>query len=108
MKSDESQYSAPTPEEGKALIYFVADGHLTSPFGVDGKWVGAVRRYFIVAIDPGEHHICAMLQSFLPLRGPKVSVHSLKARVRRELLLQDSHGRDQQRVRSSTRPVGFG
>jgi hypothetical protein len=81
VTSDESQYSAPTPKEGKALIYFVADGHLTSPFGVDGKWVGAVNggRYFIVAIDPSEHHICAMLQSFLPLRGPKVSVHSLKA-----------------------------
>jgi hypothetical protein len=24
-----------------------------------------------VAIDPGEPHICAMLQSFLPLRDPK-------------------------------------
>ena len=81
VKADESQHPAPTPEDGKALIYFVADGHLTSPFGVDGKWVGAVSggRYFFVAIDPGEHHICAMLQSFLPLRGPKVSVHSLKA-----------------------------
>lgn len=42
--------------------------------------MGAVNgRYFIVAIDPGENHICATLQSFLPLRGPKVSVHSLKA-----------------------------
>jgi hypothetical protein len=28
VKSDESQYSAPTPEEGKALIYFVADGRV--------------------------------------------------------------------------------
>jgi hypothetical protein len=24
-----------------------------------------------VAIDPGEPHICGMLQSFLPLRDPK-------------------------------------
>jgi hypothetical protein len=81
VKSDESQHLAPTPEEGKALIYFVADGHLTSPFGVDGKWVGAVNggRYFFVAIEPGEHHICAMLQSSFPARGPRVSVHSLKA-----------------------------
>jgi hypothetical protein len=80
VKSGESQYSVPTPEEGKALIYFVADGHLTSPFAVNGKWVGAVNggRYFIVAIDPGEQHICATLQSFHLLRGPKVSVHSLK------------------------------
>ena len=81
VKSDESQHLAPTPEEGKALIYFVADGHLTSPFGVDGKWVGAVNggRYFFVAIEPGEHHVCAMLQSSFPARGPRVSVHSLKA-----------------------------
>ena len=81
VKSDESQHPAPSPEEGKALIYFVADGHLTSIFGVDGKWAGAVNggRYFFVSVDPGEHHLCAMLQSFVPLRGPKVSVHSLNA-----------------------------
>ena len=40
VNSDASQHPAPTPEDGKALIYFVADGHLTSIFGVDGKWVG--------------------------------------------------------------------
>jgi hypothetical protein len=81
VKSDESQHPAPTPEDGKALIYFVADGHVTTPFGVDGKWVGAVNggRYFFVPIEPGEHHLCAMLQSFLTERGPRVSVHSLKA-----------------------------
>jgi len=81
VKSDESQHPAPTPEDGKALIYFVADGHLTSPFGVDGQWVGAANggRYFFVAVEPGEHHICAMLQSFLTERGPRVSVYSLKA-----------------------------
>jgi hypothetical protein len=81
VKSDESQHPAPTPEDGKALIYFVADGHLTTPFGVDGKWVGAVNggRYFFVPIEPGEHHLCAMLQSFLTERGHRVSVHSLRA-----------------------------
>ena len=81
VKSDESQHPASTPEDGKALIYIVADGHLTSIFGIDGKWVGAVNagRYFFVSIEPGEHHLCAMLQSFLPQRGPRVSVHSLKA-----------------------------
>ena len=81
VKSDESQHPTPTPENGKALIYVVADGHLTSIFGFDEKWVGAVNggRYFFVPIDPGEHHVCAMLQSFLPERGPRVSVHSLKA-----------------------------
>ena len=81
VKTDELQHPAFSPEDGKALIYVVADGHLTSIFGVDGKWVGAVNggRYFFVPIEPGEHHLCAMLQSFLPQRGPRVSVHSLKA-----------------------------
>src|SRR5215472_2801226 len=81
VKTDESQHPTPTPEHGKALIYFVADGHLTSIFGFDGKWVGAVSggKYFFVLIDPGEHHVCAMLQSLYGERGPRVSVHSLKA-----------------------------
>ena len=34
---------------------------------------------FFVPIDPGEHHVCAMMQSVPPHRGPRVSVHSLKA-----------------------------
>lgn len=77
----EPGHPVPTPEHGKALIYFVADGNLTSIFGVDGKWVGAVSggRYFFVPIDPGEHHVCAMLPSVHRERGPRVSVHSLKA-----------------------------
>ena len=81
VKADELQHPVFSPEDGKALIYVVADGHLTSIFGVDGKWVGAVNggRYFFVPIEPGEHHLCAMLQSFLSQRGPRVSVHSLKA-----------------------------
>ena len=85
VKSDKSQHPAPTPEEGKALIYFIADGHLTTPIGVDGKWVGAVNdgKYFFVPVEPGEHHLCAMLQSFMIREVltwlPRVSVHSLKA-----------------------------
>ena len=85
VKTDESQHPTPRPEDGKALIYVVADGHLTTLFGFDEKWVGAVNgginggRYFFVPIDPGEHHVCAMLQSFRPDRSrPRVSVHSLK------------------------------
>jgi hypothetical protein len=85
VKTDESQHPAPTPEEGTALIYFVADGHLSSVFGFDEKWEGAVDggRYFFVPVEPGEHHICAMLQSFMTRRVltglPRVSVHLLKA-----------------------------
>ena len=85
VKSDKSQHPAPTPEEGKALIYFIADGHLTTPLGIDGKWVGAVNdgKYFFVPVEPGEHHLCAMLQSSPAQKGltrfARVSVHSLKA-----------------------------
>ena len=85
VKTDESQHPTPAPEHGKALIYVVADGQLTALFGFDEKWEGAVDggRYFFVSIDPGEHHICAMLQSFMTRRVltglPRVSVHSLKA-----------------------------
>jgi len=89
VNSDPSQHPAPTPEEGKAVIYFMADGHPTSVFGVDGKWVGAVNggRYFFVSIEPGEHHLCARRQNSVPPgartgfhdTGPRVSVHSLKA-----------------------------
>ena len=82
VNSDESQHPAPTPEDGRAVIYFVADGNiLTSVLGIDGKWVGAVNggRYFFVSIEPGEHHLCARRQSLLPPGGTRVSVHSLKA-----------------------------
>ena len=85
VKSDESQHPTTTPEDGKALIYVVADGHLTTIFGFDEKWEGAVEggRYFVVPVEPGEHHICAMLQSLMIRRVltwlPRVSVHSLKA-----------------------------
>lgn len=79
VKSDESQHPAPTPEEGKAVIYFIAQGP-GSVFGVDGKWVGAVNNggYFFAPIEPGEHHLCARKQSRLP-PGGGVSVHSLRA-----------------------------
>ena len=84
LKSDESQHPAPAPEDGKALVYVVADGQLTAIFGIDGKWVGGVNggRYFFAPVDPGEHHVCALLQSFLTARVltwlPRVSVHSLR------------------------------
>jgi hypothetical protein len=95
VKFDDSQHPTPTPEDGKALIYVVADGDLTSIFGFDEKWEGVVKGgrapstggYFFVPIEPGEHHVCAMLQSShsllpgfgVPGSGPRVSVHSLKA-----------------------------
>lgn len=70
-----TQHSVEQPEPGKARIYFIQDtGHFTvaaayptTKIGIDGKWVGANKRdsYFSVAVDPGEHHLCAEIQSSL-------------------------------------------
>jgi hypothetical protein len=65
------------PEAGKALVYFFDDSpstgwfpnpKLTTRTGIDGVWVGATQRnsYFYVAVDPGEHHLCASWQTWLP------------------------------------------
>jgi hypothetical protein len=57
---------------GKALVYFIHDAgtsavlaYPTTKIGVDGAWVGAdhSNSYFSVSVDPGEHHVCATLQS---------------------------------------------
>jgi len=79
--TDESQHPTPAPEDGKALIYLVAEGSLTSVIGIDGKWTGAVNRgrYFFVSIDPGEHHLCAVLQKRTAGITRRISLHSLKA-----------------------------
>ncbi len=62
------------PEPGKALVYFIQDsggnaglGYPTTRLGLDGAWVGANKdsSYFAVPVEPGEHHVCAMVQSSL-------------------------------------------
>ncbi len=57
-------------EPGKALVYFFVDfvGN-TMRVGVDGKWVGAThdRSYFFVQLDPGEHDVCLLGSSRLPI-----------------------------------------
>jgi hypothetical protein len=62
VTADKSQHPTPTPENGKALIYVVQKDDATSRVGVDGKWLGALRRrmYFSATIEPGEHHLCAI------------------------------------------------
>ena len=73
---DRSQHGPATPEAGKALVYFIHDsGALSQPltiypttkYGVDGNWVGADHgdSWFAVAVTPGEHHVCTVLQSSL-------------------------------------------
>jgi hypothetical protein len=60
------------PAPGKALVYFIQDEgqlsearHYTLKVGLDGAWVGAYRdnAVFTVSVGPGEHHICANVQS---------------------------------------------
>jgi len=60
VKQDKTKHELVQPEPGKALVYFFQD---TGPsvIGIDGAWVGANEghSYFSVAVDPGEHHLCA-------------------------------------------------
>ncbi len=72
VKLDDSQHAIAQPEPGKALIYFIQDtgqamniAYPTTKIGIDGTWVGANKKdsWFAVAVDPGEHHLCAQIQS---------------------------------------------
>lgn len=69
---DESQPTLKPAEPGKATVYFVLDDgpwgqyqHYVLKVGLDGAWVGAYKRnsYFTVSVEPGEHHVCANVQS---------------------------------------------
>jgi hypothetical protein len=74
VKLDKKDYPLAQPSAGKALVYFIHDsggapslGYPTTKIGVDGAWVGANRSdsYFSVSVEPGEHHVCADLQTSL-------------------------------------------
>ncbi len=72
VKRDNSQHTLGQSEPGKAMIYFIQDlgqvsclgGCIMTRIGMDGTWVGANQRnsYFPIAIEPGEHHLCASAQ----------------------------------------------
>jgi hypothetical protein len=62
------------PGTGKVLIVFLQDDDQfgsrprpTTRFGIDGTWIGATsaNSYFSVAVEPGEHHLCAKWQNFV-------------------------------------------
>jgi len=85
VKPDDSQHSLAQPEPGKALVYFIqekaADSFgVTTQIGLDGTWVGANKNssYFAVSVDPGEHHVCANVQSF---RGHRMGLVHFTAQV---------------------------
>jgi len=73
VKVDRSQHAMAEPEAGKALVYFIQDTGVKVTFGIypittvgiDGAWVGAYKNdsYFSVAVEPGEHHLCANIRS---------------------------------------------
>jgi hypothetical protein len=74
VKLKNKDHSTAQPSPGKALIYFIHDagtsvviGYPTTKMGVDGAWVDAnhSNSYFFVSVDPGEHHMCADLQTSL-------------------------------------------
>ncbi len=73
VKLDPVQRGLMPPEAGKALVYFIHDdgsgdggGSPTTKDAVDGSWAGANQgeSWFAVAVAPGEHHVCAEVQSF--------------------------------------------
>lgn len=74
VKLDESRHTLEQPDPGKAQVYFLQDagtgvtlGYPTVKLAIDGAWVGANHgnSYFSVYVEPGEHHVCVMLQSSL-------------------------------------------
>jgi hypothetical protein len=73
VRVDDAGHSLLPPENGKAMVYFIHDdgsgvggGSPTTRDAVDGSWAGANQgeSWFAVAVAPGEHHVCATLQSF--------------------------------------------
>jgi hypothetical protein len=79
VETDESRHAAPAPDAGKALVVFLQDDakfdsrpRPTTRFGIDGTWVGATHAnsFFYVAVDPGEHHVCANWQNRASLLTP--------------------------------------
>ena len=74
VSMDRSQHGSVPPVAGKALVYFIHDSggpsgdsmaYPTTKYAVDGVWVGANHgdSWFGVPVAPGEHHVCATLQS---------------------------------------------
>jgi hypothetical protein len=72
VKLDDTQHTVTQPEPGKARVYFIHEsgapwqlGYPTSKQGIDGVWVGANHgnSYYSVSVAPGEHHLCAALQT---------------------------------------------
>jgi hypothetical protein len=74
VSTEKQRQSVGKPDTAKALIVFLQDDgqffsrpRPTTRFGIDGTWIGATSAdsYFSVAVEPGEHHLCAKWQNFI-------------------------------------------
>jgi hypothetical protein len=89
VKTEEGQLAPAGPAEGKAQIVFIENEngmigtfmYATVRFGMDGAWVGADynNSYFVLAVDPGVHHLCASWQSSLGRLKKNVDLTSFTA-----------------------------
>jgi len=85
ISGDKSQHPTPGPEPGKARVYLLGD----ASYGVDGQWVGSVKRtYSSISLDPGMHHVCSRYSHWvpfyigivIPVKITHYSLHSLDAK----------------------------
>jgi hypothetical protein len=72
VKTDQNHHPLGQSAPDKALVYVVEELRAgcflcdtTTRIGIDGAWVGANKgnSYFSLSVEPGEHHLCADLQS---------------------------------------------
>ncbi len=105
VKLDKAHPPQAQPEPGKALVYFIQDmgaaftlgystttvGYPTTKIGIDGEWVGANKQnsWFSVDVAPGEHHLCAAVQSSFVPRD--IRARSPDGRSWNGLLLSNAH-----------------
>jgi uncharacterized protein DUF2846 len=86
VKFDYQGQHLPSYDPTKALVYFVQNqnsnviNQITGRVAVDGAWVGANQgsSYFFLALEPGEHHLCARWQSRFA-RAQLISLNNLNA-----------------------------
>ncbi len=72
VKLDKTKHTLEQAKPGEARVYFINDD---GPWGqyqgyvlkiaLDGVWVGAYKKnsYFTLFLNPGKHHVCAIVQS---------------------------------------------
>ncbi len=80
----DAQPAATQSKPGKAQVYFIQDDgpwgerqHFTLRVGIDGAWVGAYKQnsYFSIFVDPGEHHVCANVQTTYAVASATALAH---------------------------------